>query len=140
MSYFTCLGQGVVVSLNVRSVPECCWSGLRASGRQSRQTTACIGARRLSRTFRVRMLERICQFLWPLLAPPCGNWQVVTDLRPTLKFIHHDSGGPIVFSKSLPTTPQLSALERPFMAAVFIASLYSFAFSFKLYRKQNSIT
>lgn len=31
------------------------------------------------------------------LAPPCGNWRVVTDLWPTLNFILHDFGGPIVF-------------------------------------------
>lgn len=53
-------------------------------------------------SFRVRMLERICRFL-RRLAPPCGNWRVVTDLRPTLKFIRRDFGGPIVFAKSLPT-------------------------------------
>lgn len=70
------------------------------------------------------MLERICRFLHRL-APPCGNWRVVTDLWPTLKFIRRDFGGPIVFAKSLPTGGawRLSALSRPFMV-LFLWYLY----------------
>lgn len=62
------------------------------------------------------------QFLSAQLAPPCGNWRVVTDLRRTLNV---DSSILVV---PLCPPPRLSCLKRPFMAEPFYDRLVSVAF------------
>lgn len=66
------------------------------------------------------MLERMRRFL-RRLAPPCGNWQVVTDLQPTLKYIRRHFGGPIVYAKSLPTGVGLARLLWSSFYGIFIS-------------------